>query len=140
MIKGTNNISEQIYVLNILQKTYIHERLRKTGINEIQARTINYVFTYPGVIQKDLAQYLGKQNATITNILKLLEKKNYIKREIPASNERQKKLYITEDGEKLVALIEKIFLDLENVILSSLYDLEIKNLKVGLKKISENIK
>ena len=44
MIKGTNNISEQIYVLNILQKTYIHERLRKTGINEIQARTINYVF------------------------------------------------------------------------------------------------
>jgi DNA-binding MarR family transcriptional regulator len=96
------------------------------------------VFTYPGHIQKDLAQYLGKQDATITNILKLLEKKNYIKREIPDGNERQKKLYLTEDGKKLVELIQKIFLDLENVIVSSLLDSEIKNIKDGLKKISKN--
>jgi MarR family transcriptional repressor of mepA len=139
MIKGTNNISEQIHLLNILQQAYIHDHLRKIGLNEIQARTINYVFTYPGNIQKDLAQYLGKQNATVTNILKLLEKKNYIKREIPDRNERQKKLYVTADGEALIALIQKIFLDLENVILSSLHDSEIKDIKDGLKKIGENL-
>ena len=32
MIKGTNNISEQIHLLNILQQAYIHEQLKKMGL------------------------------------------------------------------------------------------------------------
>ncbi|BFT76135.1 MarR family winged helix-turn-helix transcriptional regulator [Paenibacillus sp. P36] len=140
MIKGSNHISEQIHVLNILQKNFILEQLSKIELNEIQARTINYVFTYPGVIQRDLAQYLGKQNATITNILKILEKKKYITRKITVGNERQKELYITEEGKKLAHFIQKIFLDLENVILNSLHDSEIDSLKEGLKKVSDNLK
>lgn len=140
MIKGTNNISEQIYQLSILQQTFVHEQLKKLGLNEMQARTIYYVFTYPGAIQKDLAQYLGKQDATITNILKLLEKSNYIKREIPADNERQKKLYLTENGEKSVELIQKIFQDLEYAMSSSLNASEIKDLKEELKKIIDHFR
>jgi len=140
MIKGSNHVSEQIHLVHILQKNYIHVQLSKIDLNEIQARTINYVLTYPGAIQRELAQYLGKQNATITNVLKILEKKKYIKREITVGNERQKQLYLTEDGEKLAALIQKIFLDLEKVVLSSLLDSEINNLKDGLKKVSETLK
>ncbi|QHT58587.1 winged helix-turn-helix transcriptional regulator [Paenibacillus lycopersici] len=140
MIKGTNSISEQIHLLHILQKHYIHKQLSKIELNEIQARTLNYVLTYPGVIQRDLAQYLGKQNATITNILKILEKRKYIKREITAGNERQKELYITEDGKRQAEFIQHIFSDLEDIISGALHDLEKSNVKDGLKKISDHLK
>lgn len=140
MIKGADNISEQIYFLSILQKNYIHEELKKIDINEMQARTINYISTYSGTIQKKLAEYLGKQNATITNILKTLEKKGYIKREIPEGNEREKRLYITDEGKEVVVAIQDIFSRLESIMMDSLNDIEINNLKNELKKISENFK
>ncbi|AZN43502.1 MarR family transcriptional regulator [Paenibacillus albus] len=140
MIKGTNTISEQIHLVQILQKTYILKQLKKLELNEIQARTLNYIYTHPGSIQRDLAQYLGKKDATITNILKNLENDKYIKREITVGNERQKQLYMTEDGKKLADLIQKVFLDLENVILNSLCDSEINSLKDGLKKVSDILK
>ncbi|TBL77396.1 MarR family winged helix-turn-helix transcriptional regulator [Paenibacillus thalictri] len=139
MIKGANHISEQIHFVSILQKSYIQKQLSKIELNEIQARTINYILTHPGTIQRDLAQYLGKQDATITNILKNLEKGKYITRKITVGNERQKQLYLTEGGEKLAELIQNIFFDLEKVILSSLSNSEINNLMNGLKKVSHDL-
>ncbi len=140
MLKNTGNISEQIYLISTMQKSYVQEQLRKLGLNEIQARTLNYIYIYPGKIQKDLAKYLGKQNATITNILKLLEGKHYIKREIPSDNERQKNLYLTEDGEKAAEMIQTIFHDLEDILTNALSTSEIENIKGGLKKISDILK
>lgn len=82
-----------------------------------------------------MAVYLGKQDATVTNILKTLEKQAYIYREIPADNERQKKLYLTEKGQDLIKEIQQIFRDLENQITSSLEEEEQQQLKQLLKKI-----
>lgn len=133
---GKERLSEQIYHLNNLQQDFILKRLKKIDLTEHQARTLNYIADNPGTIQKELANYLGKQHATITNILKGLETRDYISRKIPNDNERQKRLYLTAEGEKLVDQVQQIFLDLEVVITSSISESDEKNVRDILKNIS----
>lgn len=137
MIKGTDHISEQVYLLSMLQHKYIEKRLKEIELNEIQARALNYVAAYPGEIQTNLARYLGKPDATVTNILKQLEKKTYIRREIPTDNERQKRLYLTEEGDTAAAKLQRIFDDLEALMCEALNPKEVSALKASQKKLKE---
>lgn len=110
---GTASLTEALYQLSTQQQLFVLDRLRKLSLNEYQARTLNYIAGHNGAIQKELAAYLGKQTATVTNILKGLETKGYITRKIPAENERQKQLYLTMPGENIVQQIQQIFRKLE---------------------------
>ncbi|OJG36712.1 hypothetical protein RV00_GL001157 [Enterococcus devriesei] len=130
-----DNLSENIYQANLVQQEFIETRLKKIGLTSHQARALNYISRYPGVIQKKIANYLGKQDATITNILKTLEKKDYIYREIPKNNERQKNLFLTEKGEESIKQIRLIFQDLEAQLTQELEAEEQLLLKKLLKKI-----
>jgi DNA-binding MarR family transcriptional regulator len=112
-VNTTESLSEQIYSIHNLQQEYIQTRLKEIGLNTQQARTLNYIFITPGTIQKKLAVYLGKQDATVTNLLKNLEKKDYLLRKIPDENERQKQLYLTDKGKAAVEKIQTIFNSLE---------------------------
>ncbi|QKE71354.1 MarR family transcriptional regulator [Arthrobacter citreus] len=136
---GEDRLSEQIYHFNNLQKDFILKRLTSMNLNEQQARTLNYIANNPGTIQKDLANYLGKQTATVTNILKGLEAKAYISREIPSNNERQKRLYLTAEGKNLVDLVQQIFFDLEAVLTSSISESDKKNVRDILKLIGTKL-
>lgn len=132
---NADNLSENLYQAGLMQQKYIETRLKEIGLTTHQARTLNFIANSSGTIQKKLAVYLGKQDATVTNILKTLEKQAYIYREIPADNERQKKLYLTEKGQDLIKEIQQIFRDLENQITSFLEEEEQQQLKQLLKKI-----
>ncbi|WP_245186917.1 MarR family winged helix-turn-helix transcriptional regulator [Enterococcus larvae] len=133
-----NSLSEQLYSINNLQQEYIQHRLKRIDLNTQQARTLNYIFSNSGTIQKELAIYLGKQDATITNLLKTLEKKHYITREIPENNERQKKLYLTDKGITAVQEIQAIFIELEEALSSLLTKSEQATTKQLLKKIQQH--
>lgn len=135
MRTGKESLSEQIHYLSILQQEYIGERFKQMDLHVVQARAINYISIYPGTIQKDLAAYLGKQNATVTNILKIMEKQDYIRRVIPDDNERQKKLYLTEKGTAAAVLIQKIFSDLDEQVNALITESERKAAADILKKL-----
>ena len=139
MLRGTDDISEQIYVLSILQQKFVHDQLKQIGLNEMQARTIHYVNSFPGHIQKDLAAYLGKQDATVTNLLKQMEKMNYLRREIPNNNERQKHLFLTDYGVEKANQIQFVFIELEKKMNSDFIQVDIQSLKSLLKKLSNSM-
>lgn len=135
MKTNQDTLSENIYLVNLMQQEFIDTRLKKIGLTAHQARALNYIGFNPGVIQKKLANYLGKQDATVTNILKVLEKKVYIERKIPVDNERQKNLFLTEQGLELTQEIRKIFDDLNQHVIDGLAEDEQVQLKKLLKKI-----
>ncbi|MFC4771291.1 MarR family winged helix-turn-helix transcriptional regulator [Enterococcus hermanniensis] len=135
MKTNQDTLSENIYLVNLMQQDFIDTRLKKIGLTAHQARTLNYIGFNPGVIQKKLANYLGKQDATVTNILKVLEKKDYIERKIPVDNERQKNLFLTGRGLELTKEIQQIFADLNNHVTNLLDKEEQYQLKKLLKKI-----
>ena len=109
MISKREDLPEKIYALSILQQNFVIERLKTLHLNSLQSRSLNFIAMYPGTMQRELANYLGKQQATVTNILKVLEEKKLIYRRIPKNNERQKNIYLTPEGEQMVEKVQTIF-------------------------------
>lgn len=135
MLKS-DSISEKIYQISNLQQNFVAQSLKYLELNPIQARSLNYIAQHPGTIQKNLAGYLEKPNATVTNILKSLEKADFIKRKIPVENERQKQLFLTVAGERVIGEVEQIFAQLNALVELELTTKEIDSLNQVLPKVA----
>ncbi|MDC4186784.1 MarR family transcriptional regulator [Loigolactobacillus coryniformis] len=127
-----NNVSDRLHKAVALETDLVNRQLRHIGLNNQQARLLKFVSEHPGVIQKEVATFLNRQNATITNMLKAMVKQGYLTRKIPVDNERQKKLYLEPKGEELITSINLIFAELEQQITAAIPPAEradfIKNL------------
>lgn len=128
-------------IISIKLKREADKRIGELGLNSQQGRVIGYIYDHQdeGIIQKDLADVFHKRGATITSMLKGLEKNEYIERRIPSDNERQKNLYVLPKGEKLINDFNEVFSDLENKITSCLTEEEFKTLEKLLSKINQSI-
>lgn len=111
-----NNISDNLRLAEVTQEKLVRDKLNKLGLNIQQARLIKYIADHPGTIQKDVATYLNRQTATMTNMLKGMEKKGYLSRKIPTNNERQKQIFIEPKGKMLVKSINEVFSSLEQEV------------------------
>lgn len=128
-------------IISIKLKREADKRIGELGLNSQQGRVIGYIYDHQdeGIIQKDLADVFHKRGATITSMLKGLEKNEYIERRIPSDNERQKNLYVLPKGEKLINDFNEVFSDLENKITTCLTEEELKTLEKLLSKINQSI-
>lgn len=138
MISNRDGLAEKVYMLGILQQKYVVASLKVLQLNSLQARSLSYISIHPGTIQRELADYLGKKQATVTNILKGLEERKLVYREIPRSNERQKNLFLTAEGEQLVRQVNIIFEQLDQKVRNGLTELEQEQLEVNLAKAKQN--
>ena len=59
------------------------------------------------IYQKDIESEFAISRSTVTNILKLMEKKGYITRASVASDARLKKIALTEKGKQTVSILQK---------------------------------
>lgn len=134
-----NSITDRLHHLVAREMELVHDRFRNLGLNNQQARLLKYVSEHPGTIQKDVAQYLNRQNATVTNMLKVLEKQGYVSRRIPDDNERQKQLYLEAKGEELIASINAVFAALETEVRDALPENERESLVRNLNRIQSRL-
>lgn len=138
MSTNRDGLAEKVYTLGILQQKYVVARLKALQLNSLQARSLSYISIHPGTIQRELADYLGKKQATVTNILKGLEERKMVYREIPKSNERQKNIFLTAEGEQLVKQVNLIFEQLDQKVRNGLTEKEQEQLEVNLSKAKQN--
>ncbi|MFC6253645.1 MarR family winged helix-turn-helix transcriptional regulator [Secundilactobacillus hailunensis] len=112
----SSSIADRLHSLVSLEIELVNVRLKEIELNSQQARLIKFIGENPNTIQKTVAQFLNRQNATITNMLKSLEKRGYITRTIPDTNERQKQLNLTAKGNETLVDINRVFNELESTI------------------------
>ena len=139
MISKREDLAEKIYALSTLQQNFVIERLKTLHLNSLQSRSLNFVAMYPGTMQRELANYLGKQQATVTNILKVLEEKKLIYRKIPKNNERQKNIYLTPEGEQMVEKVQTIFDELGRQMESVFSKEERQQFELFLKRAEDQL-
>lgn len=118
------------------------KKTNELGLNSQQGRVIQYIYNNQdkNLIQKDLADVFGRTTASITSMLSGLEKKGYIRREIPSDNERQKNIYVEEKGIELIDTFNKNFIELEEELISSLTEEEREMFLSILIKINNKMK
>ena len=139
MISKREDLAEKIYAVSTLQQNFVIERLKKLHLNSLQSRSLNFIAMYPGTMQRELANYLGKQQATVTNILKVLEEKKLIYRRIPKNNERQKNIYLTPEGEQMVEKVQTIFDELGRQMESVFSKEERQQFELFLKRAEDQL-
>lgn len=139
--KIDTTFSDLFRIISIKLKIEADESIRQLGLNSQQGRILDYIYNHQdeGIIQKDLAEVFNRRGATITSMLKGLEKKGYIERRIPKDNERQKNIYLLSKGEELINDFHKAFSKVESSITDSLTVEERKTLEKLLSKINNSL-
>lgn len=90
----------------------------------------------PGLDQASAAQFAGSDKATVAALLERLEDRRLIRREVDPLDRRRRKLYLTQQGESLLASVGPVVIDVNQEILSRLSPSEQADLVTLLRKLA----
>ncbi|KRM77580.1 MarR family winged helix-turn-helix transcriptional regulator [Secundilactobacillus collinoides] len=136
MDKNNHSAAALIHQINSRETAYINGQFRALSLNSEQGRVIAYVARHPQCKQRDVAHYLNRQEASVTNLVKGLVKRNLLSREVPVENERTKLLSLTAEGQELVVKIDAAFNRLQAFVDNSLTATERVTLESILEKVN----
>lgn len=108
--------AELIYQVGQLESKIIQRRLADIGLRMDHARLLHYVSDRPGTNQVTLAEYLNIQPATLTNMIKKLEKQSFIIRHIDPDNPHMKQIFLLPEGEAAAYKINDVFDQLNHIV------------------------
>ncbi len=94
----------------------------------------------PNATQQELAETVFKDTASITRIIDLLVKSEFVQREINLNDRRKFDLKITSNGEKILSKTHSIVLENRKKALNGISENDIKILNETLQKITKNCK
>lgn len=134
-LTSENQFSERFRLIAELEAADVERRLRQVHVNRQQARLLVFLDNEPGSSQKAIAQYLNRQDGTITNMLKTMANKGLLRRQIMENNERQKQVFLEPAGQKLVQQIRTVFSELEQEMAASVVPEERETFKRQLDQV-----
>ena len=111
-----------LFILHKNQHKYLNDALSKHDLNIIQALFILRINKYEGLSQKDLVETFYLTKGAVAKSLKVLEERKLVEREKLDGDKRKYSLKLTEEGEKLIPIIQKINRDWEDKM--RLYELD----------------
>ncbi len=121
-------------------RRFAQRNLNKTieNITVDQALLLIFKNNYPELSQNELSEIMFKDNASVTRMIELMAKKDYLERSINKQDRRKYNLNITEKGEKILTDLNTIILSNRKSALRGISNSEITQLKNTLNKIINN--
>lgn len=96
-----------------LNFTRMQARMQELGINRGQPHILKLLWQEEGQTQSELAEQHHVQPATITNMLKRMEKNDWVERKSDPNDQRVSRVYLTDAGRDVRARIETVWQELE---------------------------
>ena len=124
----------------IQTQRFIMQQTSSLDVTPQQAHTMAYIKKHPGLIQRELSDFFHLRNASVTNMLKNLERDGLIVRKVAPNSARNKRIYLTEKGEKIAQEIDDQMDNLNQQIIDRLDERDIDNLLTSLKNINKSLK
>ena len=129
----------EILIVRILFNTVKLDKFRPPTIT--QARIMDYILEHKEeVYQKDLEKALNLRRATVSEVLKTMEKKNLIKRERNSLDARSKKIILLEKSKSSQNKIKNNIAQLEETLIENITKEELEIFTAVLKKMQYNLK
>ena len=118
--------------------------VKEAGIDEVTLMhgwIIRYLYENreQEIYQKDIEKYFSIGRSTVTNIIQLMEKKGYIRRESVSCDARLKKVLLTQKGIQSHEAIEELIRQLEKEMTQGIEPEEFAIFLNVIHKIRENI-
>lgn len=102
-------LANKIYRLGHIERRLVDHELAPFGLRMNHARVLHYIQRHPGCMQKDVAAYLDYQPASLTNLIKFLEKRAMLVRHPDPHNGRQKQLFLLDKGRQALSKSNHVF-------------------------------
>lgn len=125
-----------------LYRMYAQKKLREHGfkITIDQWLVIKCILENPTITQHELSELVFKDNASVTRIIDLLIKANYLEKEINPDDRRKFILQVTKSGEEIIKNVQEIVLQNRNKALKGIDAKELEIADAVLRKIITNCK
>jgi len=113
----------------------------KTIPTPTQMQILKYLIEHltEDIYQRDLEKALHLRRATISGVLKTMEKNHLIKRIITTEDARSKKIMINENAKIVFEKIYKNLLKLEKIMMDGIEEKELEMFLVTLEKMTKNL-
>ena len=123
-----------------LYRMYAQKKLREHGfkITIDQWLVIKCILENPTITQHELSELVFKDNASVTRIIDLLIKANYLEKEINPEDRRKFILHVTKEGEDIIRNVQEIVLQNRSKALKNIDDKELEIADAVLRKIITN--
>lgn len=114
-----DSIGPEIKAIDHLMQRKMYSNATSAGIDKVTIMhgwIIGYLYENRSnnIFQKDIESAFSISRSTVTNIVKLMEKKGYIQRVSVDNDARLKKLILTEKGIELNSVIRETVIENEN--------------------------
>ena len=119
-------------------------RVKEAGLDEVTMMhgwIIRYLYhnREKDVYQKDIEKMFSVRRSTVTNLIQLMEKKGYVRRESVAADARLKKVLLTEKGIESHETIEKMIYHIEEELTDGISEEELRVFYEVIRKITDNV-
>lgn len=123
-------------------RQYAQKQLKSAGysITIDQWLVIKTLLENPNIKQQDLGEKTFKDNASITRIIELLEKAEFLRRKNNVEDRRRSGLEVTEKGIKIITDVQQIVLKNRSVALAGINKSDLEVTKKVLLQITQNCK
>ena len=116
------------------------KQIKKAGLSITidQWLVIKNILEKPGITQSEIAERSFKDNASVTRIIELLVKSEYLERKFNIKDRRRYTLIVTENGQKVMEDVMKVVYKNRATALNGVTSKELEQTSLVLKKISKN--
>lgn len=115
-MERAHSIMSLLYQLANVETQLLNQALSQQNLTNEQARALNYIRQHPATNQRAVGDYLGRQAASTSNLMKSLLTRELVTREPAPNNDREKQLRLTPAGEQCAQQIEAAFQQVEQQI------------------------
>ena len=122
-----------------LQMVTVHKRMEEQGFCRSQPGIIHVLSKHDGMTQVELATKLNVTPATISAMLKRMERDQMIERRRSQEDQRVTHVYLTEYGKQQSDVVEKIFFFFFQKGFGNFTDEELKQAKNIFQKLIDNL-
>ena len=112
-------------------------------VNDItidQKLILHYLNDYPELNQKEIAELVFKDNASMTRMINIMVKKNYLNRSMNDEDRRRYNLEITDKGKEVLLKLPPVIMSNRQKALEGITKEELIQLEKTLNKILSNLK
>lgn len=105
-----------------------------------QKLILQYLNDFPELSQKEIAELVFKDNASLTRMIDLMVNKKFLRRSIYNEDRRRFKIEITSKGKEVLNKLEPVIADNRKKAFSGITEEELIQLDITLNKILSNLK
>lgn len=109
-------LANAIYRLGHIERVLVDRELAPLNLRMNHARVLHFIDEHPGCLQKDVAEYLDYQAASLTNLINFLEKRKMLVRVVDPQNGRQRQLFLLDEGKNAVKKSDSVFTKLNQLM------------------------